>query len=178
MDGNSSQPNLVASAATQDFGQLSVGQQGQPINIDFTNVGTGLASALTASVAGADASSFVVDNDGCSTKTLAYTDKCTVTMHFNPANAGPLTGTLTVGDSAGDSVVVQLTGTGISAPEIALLPAMQDFGTGRRGGDLDAHHVHARQHRDGGRGDRDRSRSPEPTPSSSPRRWTGARARR
>src|SRR5579864_611490 len=74
---------LHASALTQDFGMVVVGDQSPAVGIDVTNASRCASGALAAAVTGADASSFVADN-GCDGQILQPGAKCTIAMHFLP----------------------------------------------------------------------------------------------
>ena len=122
--------NLSASASTQDFGTVPVGQRSELVSIVIQNNGTGSTGKLSTAVAGTDAATFVVDSDDCAGQSLAPSAQCTLQMHFAPSQPTAMkTATLTVTDANGDSVVVALTGTASEPATLTLLPATQDFGT-------------------------------------------------
>jgi hypothetical protein len=120
---------MSQSAATQDFGTLAVGQVGPPLLITATNTGNTPSGTLTATLGGMNTDSFIVDQDDCTGQVLLPGSKCVVTMHFAPTSAGGLTASLAFADTLGTSASVALTGTATSPPDLALLPATQDFGT-------------------------------------------------
>jgi hypothetical protein len=128
-DGTASHPTLALSAPMHDFGTLTVGQVGPPVDIVATNTGNAATGALKTTLGGANMDSFVIDKDGCNGQVLAPTSKCTVTMHFAPTSAGGLSATLGFADNLGDSANAALTGSATQPMDITLLPAMQDFGS-------------------------------------------------
>ena len=119
---------LSLSALTQDFGSVVVGQQSAPVLVNVTNTGSCESGALSASVGGSDAASFVA-NAGCNGQMLATGATCSISMTFLPSSAGSKTAELNVAGSHGESAHVPLTGLATPPATITLLPATQDFGT-------------------------------------------------
>ncbi len=75
------------------------------------------SSALTIGAVNTTAA-FGIESDLCSTAgTLSSNATCTVSVFFQPTQAGPFTGTLTIADDAsGGTLVVPLSGTGLPPP--------------------------------------------------------------
>ena len=116
-------------ATTADFGTLEVGKASASVSVVVSNGGAGTTSSLTVTLGTTDASSFSIDSDGCTGKTLAPSTTCSVSVHFTPAAAGTLSDTLDVGASDGGQVGITLTGQGVTPGALSVSPASQDFGT-------------------------------------------------
>jgi hypothetical protein len=117
------------SGSSEDFGSVQVGQQSAPASIVVTNSGAAASGALTAALMGGDAASFGIDADGCTGKTLAAGQTCTVAVHFLPATAGAKSASLTVDASPGGAATIALSGQGTVAGGLSITPATQSFGT-------------------------------------------------
>ena len=70
-----------------DFGQVTVGTSSDTVTGSFTNDGPVTANGIAIVIDG-DASDFVVDQDGCSGRTLVTDGRCTMGVHFEPRGAG------------------------------------------------------------------------------------------
>jgi len=119
--------------SSADFGSVEVGKASAPLSIVVSNGGTAATSALTASLAGTNASSFFIDSDGCTGKTLAPSTTCSVSLHFTPAAAGTLSASLTVDAATGGQVSLPLTGQGVTPGALSITPSSQDFGSATTG---------------------------------------------
>ena len=111
--GNSVIRKVQVDTTTLDFGTVTVGQTGGPINVIVSNVGNaGLnVGNLVAS------SSFGVQTTCSLTTPLAPGSECSVDISFTPMVNGNITGTVTFSDDAvGNPHVINLTGQGYIAP--------------------------------------------------------------
>jgi hypothetical protein len=107
------------------FGPQQVGTASAGQAVTVTNSGDAALTALQASVSPA---SFTLTN-GCAA-TLAGHSQCTLTVRFDPASAGAITGTLMVQDQLRPQAqTVPLSGTGLAPPQVVLTPASLSFGS-------------------------------------------------
>jgi hypothetical protein len=106
------------------FGNENVGSTSTAQTVTLTNVGT---AALTG-VSVATSSSVFTQTNTCAAN-VAPGGTCTISMQFVPTAAGPVQGSLSITDSAGDSPQpVSLSGTGISGPFASFSPFSLVFG--------------------------------------------------
>jgi hypothetical protein len=111
------------STTTLTFPNTNVGQLSPISQIDsvtLTNSGGVALTSIAVSVSGA----FTVTNP-C-TANLAANSSCTISVQFAPMAAGYQTGTLTISDMT-RTQTVDLSGTGIAAPALAVSPASLSF---------------------------------------------------
>jgi len=123
--GGAANSSVTLSPASKAFGSVTVGSSSSS-NFTLTN-GT---SALTIASIGTTGNYSQTSNCPISPQTLAANGSCTITVNFNPATTGTLTGTLTVSDSASNSPqTAALTGTGAAgSSSVTLTPANKGFG--------------------------------------------------
>jgi hypothetical protein len=106
------------------FGNENVGSTSAAQTVTLTNVGT---AALTG-VSVATSSSVFTQTNTCAAD-VAPGGNCTISVKFAPTAAGPVQGSLSITDSAGDSPQpVSLSGTGISGAFASLSPLSLAFG--------------------------------------------------
>jgi hypothetical protein len=106
------------------FGNENVGGTSTAQTVTLTNVGT---AALTG-VSVATSSSVFTQTNTCAAD-VAPGGTCTISVEFVPTAAGPVQGSLSITDSAGDSPQpVSLSGTGISGPFASFSPFSLVFG--------------------------------------------------
>jgi Cep192 domain 4/HYDIN/CFA65/VesB-like, Ig-like domain/Beta-propeller repeat len=112
-----------------NFGNVSVGTSGLPMNISLGNTGNATLSLNAIAIVG---SSEFGQTNNCPS-TLAANATCGITVTFSPAAAGSASATLSVDDSAtGSPHTVPLTGTG-TAPMADAGPGALDFGSRPQG---------------------------------------------
>jgi len=94
---------LNAYAALMSFGQFTV-----------LNTGTRLLHISSVSLGGENPQDFGIENDGCSGKTLGYSERCIVKLNFTPASIGQKLAVLTLlsDDPDTPSMEVPLSGRG------------------------------------------------------------------
>jgi len=127
IDSSSDSPQSIALSGTGVAQQLSfsamslsyaptiVGSSSGSQSITMTNVGATTVTIGSIALTGTDPFAFVFANN-CGTS-LAAGASCTIHGHFAPTTTGPLTATITITDSAGDSPeTIGLSGTGNSLP--------------------------------------------------------------
>ena len=125
-------PHLGMSDASLFFGNREVGSPSASKLVTFTNHGTADLNIDAVTVAGTDASDFVILSDDCTGATLAPTETCTVESRFTAAHAGDRAAFLaSASDSLGNPHHVDLSGHGEAAPPPATggAPAAGPAGT-------------------------------------------------
>jgi archaellum component FlaF (FlaF/FlaG flagellin family) len=107
-----------------NFGSQEVGTPSPPQSATLTNGGQNALSIASIRVT-ANNGAFAQTNTCGST--LAVGASCTITVSWTPSAAGPMTGAITVTDSAANSPqAVSLTGTGVQ-PAVQLSPTSLTF---------------------------------------------------
>jgi len=122
-------PVLQASPAPVAFGSITVGSTSPTITVTITNVGSGAASAVTASTP--DATHFPLSSNTCSNASLvALTGTCSFKVAFHPTVAGALNANVTVARSGGALTVnVNGTGSAVATPGQLSMPPSVNFGS-------------------------------------------------
>jgi hypothetical protein len=106
-------PQAVPNVTSLSFGNQSLYFPAAVNTVTFSNAGPAAAVFSNWSIGGTNASSFAISANACG-QSLPAGGTCTVSIAFNPAQVGALTGTLTANDNAvGSPQVVTLTGTGV-----------------------------------------------------------------
>ncbi len=109
---NAGTPTLSASTSSISFGNVIVGQTAKQ-SVTFTSAGTGAVTISSISVAG----SLFTASGIVAPVTLNPGQKSTLTLQFKADHVSSFSGTLTiVSNSAKGNVVVNMSGSGISAP--------------------------------------------------------------
>ena len=127
--GTASAPAIIrVTPQDQDFGDVVVGESSPDVVFTVTNVGGVSTDALTAALGGTDATEFAIVSNGCSGETLAIAASCAVVVSYEPTTTGPKAGTLDIQGTADEAATANLTGSGIPAGGVEILPAMHDFG--------------------------------------------------
>jgi hypothetical protein len=103
------------------FGSVQVGSQSSAQQLTTQNASSASLAVTSLTVT----PPFVLVSNGCGTS-IAGSSDCSLSVGFNPTTAGSANGTLTMSDGAGTQVV-QLTGTGTTAPTDALSPTSLTF---------------------------------------------------
>jgi hypothetical protein len=110
------------------FGSENVGTKSAAQTATLTNVGATELAINKISITGASAGSFTQTN-GCGAK-LAAGASCTISLTFTPTTSGSLVAALTVSyKGTASPQTVGLTGSGLAAPTVSLLPAGLTFAT-------------------------------------------------
>lgn len=117
-------PVLSLSASSLAFGSQAVGTQSLPQAVVVTNLGSApLALAIDRTASGD------FDVSGCATTSLAAGDSCALSISFGPTAGGPRPGSVQISsNAAGTPHLLALSGTGTTAPAIALSPTALEFG--------------------------------------------------
>jgi hypothetical protein len=103
------------------FSSLLVGKTSAAKAVTLTNNGARALTVAPAALEGADASSFRISSDTCSSKQLAGTATCTISVVFAPTAARALSASLRIrSDSLGSpDISLPLTGTGKSVISVS-----------------------------------------------------------
>lgn len=120
---------LAVAPATRDFGGTTVGTPTASTTFTVMNTGVASANGISVTLGGADATSFALTGDSCSTSSLAFGQTCTVDVRFSPQGLGLHTGSLSVTPSSGAGASASLVGTGLGTPVLAINPTSFDFGS-------------------------------------------------
>lgn len=107
-------PDISASTASLNFGNVNVGLASSPQTVTVSNNGTGNLNIGSVSITGTDALQFIKQADVCSGNSLAPSETCNIQIVFRPASTGSKTATLTIASNDPDegTVIVTLTGNG------------------------------------------------------------------
>jgi hypothetical protein len=119
-------PAVIVTDGAVDFGGISRGGTALS-SVTVTNPGDEPVAALSARVAGLDATSFSVQSNGCMSG-LEAQGSCVISVVFAPTATGSLLGTLTIEGEAGDSHDVTLSGTGLAPALLGIEPSQLVFG--------------------------------------------------
>jgi hypothetical protein len=121
-------PPTIASTGAIEFPATRRRQDSRAI-ASFTNTGEGPVLVGAASIAGADAASFVVIHNECAGLELGPGGACGVEIAFMPTRVGSQSATLALdSDAVNAPHAVQLAGTGLPAGALRLDPPAVDFG--------------------------------------------------
>jgi hypothetical protein len=120
---------LAFAATTQSFATVVQGQSSSDVPLTLTNTGGVPSGSVSTSLAGANASQFVVVSDGCAGQIVAAGASCTVTARFSPAAAslGALQATFTASATPGGASIVTLSGTAVTPAALGVSPSSQTF---------------------------------------------------
>jgi hypothetical protein len=109
------------------FGGATVGSAGPVRTITLRNSGDLPEFFFIGVLAGGDAASFRLLDEGCTLIELGPGDTCSAHVRFNPESAGPKAARLAFFGDGDGGTLVQVEGTGIAAAA-TLLPSGFDFG--------------------------------------------------
>lgn len=106
-------PQAVPAASTLTFANQSLYFPAKVQTVTFSNPGPAAAVFSSWTIGGTNATSYSISANTCG-QSLPAGGTCSVTVAFNPAQVGPLAGTLVANDNAfGSPQVVTLAGTGV-----------------------------------------------------------------
>jgi len=121
----------LSPASAADYGEVEVGQRSNAHQYTVGNSGSAAFAVSTIAVAGADASSFVIEPGGCSAgRQIAPGAECAIAVAFAPAAIGTKAARLEIATGTGAQLSVDLRGSGlaVSAPAIYTSTGVLDFG--------------------------------------------------
>lgn len=119
---------LAISPGNNAFADAAVGSASAPVSFTITNQGGSAAGVPTVALSGAAPSSFEIVSNTC-TVMLAPSDACSVGVRFRAPVAGLQAAALTVSATPGGTVNAALTGRGLAAARLTIMPAAADFGS-------------------------------------------------
>jgi hypothetical protein len=122
------QGSITIEPMTRDFGSVVLGNLTEH-SFTVRNVGGAPTGAITMSLAGTDASQFLIVNDGCMGRTLPGGGTCTLTVRFAPNTKGFKSASLTGIAAPGGSGIATVTGTALAPALLSVSPTSNDFGT-------------------------------------------------
>lgn len=117
---------LLLSASSVGFGSELLNQQSVIHTITVTNSSNSPVSVGDPTLGGSNTASFAVQGNTCSGVMLQPQASCVVSVTFQPAAAGYLYTPLTIA-AGGVTDSVSLTGTGVTAPSVAITPGSFNF---------------------------------------------------
>ncbi|WP_394835448.1 choice-of-anchor D domain-containing protein [Pendulispora rubella] len=128
LTGTGTSPTLRVSPASLPFGDVRTGSAPTSLTVTLANTGTGPLVIPRAAIGGPDAARFTLSPLNLPL-TIAAGDEVQLTVSYAPTAVGANTANLTIdsNDPSSASIVVPLTGNGVSAM-ISLQPASLDFG--------------------------------------------------
>ncbi len=126
---------IVSLPSTLAFGNVPVNSTSPTMTTLIQNVGNIPTPALSVKAPPAT-SSFAIQADFCSGRTLAPNDSCTILMIFSPTALGPMSAVLSVTAASFSGTDIALTGTGTGGPPpmLTIQPAQALFGVVDVGG--------------------------------------------
>jgi hypothetical protein len=108
-------PVVQAQLAGGGFGHQVLAEPSAEQTVTVTAIGNLPLAISSATLGGADASDFTIEQDACAGVELTHRQTCTITVGFTPSSAGLLTATLTLGDNESAPSSIVLSGTGVAA---------------------------------------------------------------
>ena len=117
----------------QEFGTIAVDGSSSAMNFKVKNTGAGATGKLTVSAVGTEFR-LPADANGCKDISLAANAECVISVVFSPTSAGAKSSTLTVVSESAGTTGASLTGTAVAPPQLAIGPAMANFGSVGTGG--------------------------------------------
>jgi hypothetical protein len=97
------------------FGDVTVGASSALQTVVVSGVGASSLYITGASLGGAQAAAFDIEQDACTGTELEFRQICTIGVSFTPTAAGPFAATLTLADNEPSPSTVTLSGTGVPA---------------------------------------------------------------
>jgi hypothetical protein len=123
--GTAAGPGISVSPTSLNFGNQALNVTAT-LPVTVSNTGGTTANVTGMLLAGLNASSFNVL--GSRSFPLTAGSSATITVQFTPPTLGSLTATLLINNDVGSALVVQLSGTGVTAaPAIVLIPTSLTF---------------------------------------------------
>jgi uncharacterized repeat protein (TIGR01451 family) len=114
-------PGASVSPGSVSFGSQEIGTTSSAQTVTLTSSGSAPLNVSGVSVGGTNAGDYAISNDGCSGKSLAPGQNCTVQVTFTPSATGARSATLSFADNAaGSPQTVALSGTGSRQADLAI----------------------------------------------------------
>ena len=110
------------------FGTVAVGTASLPVTLTLRNQGSAPSGALgAASLGGAGAAEFAIDDDGCVGRTLDPGASCALAAHLEPTTAGTPSATLSVSAQPGGTASTTLRGRAVAPGALSVEPSPHDY---------------------------------------------------
>jgi Lactonase, 7-bladed beta-propeller len=128
-------PVAVLFPASEDFGQVTLGQTSNSQTVTLTNTGGQGLDLNSISIGGANPSDFTVTANCTTPIVLAENVSCSINVAFMPTAAGPRQASLLATDNApGNPQSIPLSGIGVAPqPAVTLIPGSLTFPTTNQG---------------------------------------------
>ncbi|MCB1143319.1 MAG: choice-of-anchor D domain-containing protein [Leptospiraceae bacterium] len=120
----------IANGGTYDFGSVYNGGSSSDITFTIENTGTGSLTLTSSTLGGTNPTNFTIT--GNFTTPIAAGSSSSITIKFSPNSITTFNATLTVqnSDITNGNYVINLTGTGTTAPSISLLQSTTSISSG------------------------------------------------
>jgi len=118
--------SLSMAPPSRGFGSVVTGTMSPPLAFTITNLGGQVSGVPSAMLTGAGAAQFAIAGNTC-TATLAPGAACTVQVRFAPTTTGAATAALSVSATPGGTVMGTLSGDGIAAGGLVMMPSSTTF---------------------------------------------------
>ncbi len=119
---------ISISPAARSYGSVAMGAMSAPLTFTVTNTGGQVSGVPAVTLTGAGASAFQLAGSTC-TLTLAPGGSCDLQVRFAPTAIGIATATIGVTASPGGAVSATVTGDGIAAGGLVIIPSSYGFPT-------------------------------------------------
>src|SRR5262249_2111504 len=111
------------------YGDAVVGSIGNAQRFFIRNAGTATSGAIAFSAfSGTNAGDFTLSGDLCTGKTLLPNSTCTATITFVPPALGPRSGGIQVSATPGGTLMIGLSGNGVTAMPLMIAPTTRTYG--------------------------------------------------
>ncbi len=117
---------ITVSPTSQNFGSVVQGQSSAGVSFTVTNIGGMPTGALAISKSGTNTGDFTASGN-CADAVLQPSDTCTVTVTFSPQSSGSKSAELDISASPGGSLMVALSGMGLSPGALSISPTSYTF---------------------------------------------------
>ncbi len=124
LSGDAETPASIAfGQGTYTLGPTAIGMSSSPVTLTIVNSG-GVPSGVpgTPSITGPNASDFAVVANNCTAAILPMGTSCSMSVVFTPQTTSGEQATITVAASPGGTAQATLSGTGLTAPALAITP--------------------------------------------------------
>ena len=111
------EPEVLATPATHNFGDVMVGTNSSSMKFNVKNSGTGNLVFGTLVTEGNNNDQFTIQNDNCTGQTITFADQCTVDVIFAPTAEGMINTEISIpSNDPAAPMILLLSGTGTPVP--------------------------------------------------------------